>query len=79
MKVSFVSVAGILVGSRVFVVVSSVTCMPVLAVDVKVFEHVVKVEAERLVGALSVSVLCFLREEGRHVIKLVILSSSGLI
>lgn len=52
---SLMSAVGFLVEPGVFIEVPSVTSMPVLAVDVKVFKYVVKVEAKRLVGALSMS------------------------
>lgn len=48
LKVSLVSAMGLLVGPGVFIKVSSVTGMPVLAVDVKVLENVIKVKGEGL-------------------------------
>lgn len=57
LKVSLVSGVGLLVGPGVFLKVSSVTGMPVLAVDVKVLEYVVKVEVERLLRTVLTSVL----------------------
>lgn len=65
LKVPFMSAVRLLVGPRVFIKVSSVTGMPVLAVDVKVLEYVIKVEAERLVGILSMSALSFPSKECR--------------
>lgn len=79
LKVSLVSAVGLLVGPGVFFKVSSVTGVPVLAVDVKVLEYVVKIEAERLLGALSTSVLCLPSEVCRAAPELVVLSSSGFI
>lgn len=79
LKVSLMSAVGLLVGPGVFIKVSSVTGMPVLAVDVEVFENVIKVEAERLVGALSMSALRLPREVCRGVTKLVIFSASCFI
>lgn len=78
LKVSLMSAVGLLVGPGVFIKVSSVTGMPVLAVDVKVLENVIKVEAERL-GTLSMSAFCFPSEVCRGVTKLVIFPSSGFI
>lgn len=77
LKVSLVSVVGLLVGPGVFLKVSSVTGMPVLAVDVKVLEYVVKVE--RLLRTLLMSVLRLPSEVCRAATILVILSSSGFI
>ena len=79
LKVSLVSAVGLLVGPGVFVKVSPLTGVPVLAVDVKVLENVIKVEAERLLGALSMSALHLPSEVCRGVTKLVIVSSSGFI
>lgn len=79
LKVSLMSAVGLLVGPGVFIKVSSVTGMPVLAVDVKVLENVIKVEAERLVGALSVPALRLPIEVCRGVTKMVVFSSSGFI
>ncbi len=79
LKVSLMSAVGLLVGPGVFIKVSSVTGMSVLAVDVKVLENVIKVEAERLLGTLSMSALRLSGEVRRGVTKLVIFSSSGFI
>lgn len=79
LKVSLMSFMRILVGLGVFFKVPSVTCMSILAVDVKVFEYVIKVEAERLVTCLSMSALCVTSEECKVVTKLVIFSSSCFI
>lgn len=79
MKASLVSAVGLLLGPRVFIKVSSVTSMPVLAVDVKVLENVIKVEAERLVSTLSMSAMCLPSEVCRGAPKLVIFPSFGFI
>lgn len=79
LKVSLVSAVWLLVGPGVFFKVSSVTGMPVLAGDVKVLEYVIKAEAERLVGTMSMSALSLPSEVCRGVTKLVIFSSSGFV
>lgn len=76
LKVSLVSAMRILVRPGVFIKVSSVTGVPVLAVDVEVFEYVIKVEAERLMRSLRMPPLSGVR---RGVTELVIFSSSGFI
>lgn len=81
LKVSLMSAMSLLVGPGVFIKVSSVTGVPVLAVDVKVLKYVIKVEVEveRLVSTVSMSALSLPSEERRIVTKLVIFSSSGFI
>lgn len=75
LKVSFMSA----VGPGVFIKVSSVTGMSVLAVDVKVLKYVIKTEGERLVGTLSVFALRLPIEVRVSVPELIILASSCLI
>lgn len=67
------------VGLGVFIKVSPVTGVPVLAVDVKVLKYVIETEAERLVATLPVSALGLCTEVRSCVTKLIILSSSRLI
>lgn len=74
LKVSSAPAVGLFVGLGVFFEVSPVARMSVLAVDVEVLKHVIKVEGERLVGACSLRLPCV------HVVaELIILSSSALI
>lgn len=75
LKVSLVSAVGLLVGPGVFIKVSSVTGMPVLAVDVKILENVIKVKGE----GLSMSSLRLLGEVCRVDPGLLIFSSSCFI
>lgn len=79
LKVSLMSTVGLLVGPGVLIKVSSVTRMSVLAVDVKVLENIIKIEAERLVATLPMPSLCFSGEVRSSVTILVIISSSGFI
>lgn len=76
--VSLVFTVDLLVGSEVLLKVPPVPGMPVLAVDVKVLEHVVKVEVEGLVDVLPLSALC-LSVEVHCMSNLVVLSSLLLI
>lgn len=62
-----------------FVKVSSVTSVPVLAVDVKILENVIKFEGVTLVGTRSMTSLCLPGEVCRGITKLVIFPSSGFI
>lgn len=79
LKVSLMSTVGLLVGPGVFIKVSPVTCVSVLAVNVKVLKNVIKVKGEGLLSTLSMSALCLAREVCRGVTKVVIFSSSGWI
>lgn len=79
LKVSLMSAVGLLVGPGVFIKVSTVTGMSVLAVDVKVLENVIKVKGEGFVVTLSMSALRLPSIVCRGVTKPVIFSSSGCI
>lgn len=77
LKVSLTPAGWLLLGPGVFIKVSLVSGVSVLAVDVKVLENVI--EVERLVGPLSMPALRLPSEECRSVTKLVIFSSFGFI
>ena len=78
LDMSLVFTVELLVGPEVLLKVSPMPGMPVLAVDVKVLEHVVQVEVERLVDVLPLSSLG-LSVEVCVMSNLVILSSPLLI
>lgn len=78
LEVSLVSAVGLLVGPGLVFKVSPVSGVSVLAVDVKILKHVVKVEAESLVRIGSHSAPRLPGEVG-SITKLIVLSPPGLI
>lgn len=79
LKVSLMPAVGLFLEPGVLVKVSSVTGLPVLAVNVKVLENVIKVEAERLMGTMPMSALGLPGEVSRGSTKLVIFPPSGFV